>query len=45
MGRIGTLTGMTGTLSSTPLSRAATLPSRYYLDPSVLEFEKERIFG
>ena len=36
---------MTSTLPSTPLSRAATLPSRYYIDPDVLEAEKERIFG
>src|SRR6266545_4619828 len=27
------------------LARASTLPSRYYLEPSVLEAEKERIFG
>jgi choline monooxygenase len=32
-------------MTSLPLSRAATLPSRYYLDPVVLEREKERIFG
>jgi choline monooxygenase len=31
--------------AAVPLSRAETLPSRYYLDPSVLEVEKERIFG
>jgi len=30
---------------ATPLSRAATLPSRYYLDPGIFEREKERIFG
>jgi choline monooxygenase len=30
---------------SIPLSRASTLPSRYYLEPSVLEAEKERVFG
>ncbi|HVM24288.1 MAG TPA: SRPBCC family protein [Candidatus Limnocylindrales bacterium] len=29
----------------TPLSRATTLPARYYLDAEVLEREKERIFG
>ncbi|HEX2221917.1 MAG TPA: Rieske (2Fe-2S) protein, partial [Candidatus Limnocylindria bacterium] len=28
-----------------PLSRASTLPARYYLDPAVLELEKERIFA
>ena len=28
-----------------PLARAATLPSRYYVDPAVLEAEKERVFG
>ncbi|MGI8657659.1 MAG: aromatic ring-hydroxylating oxygenase subunit alpha, partial [Candidatus Limnocylindria bacterium] len=28
-----------------PLSRAATLPSRYYLDADILEAEKERVFG
>ena len=28
-----------------PLSRAATIPSRYYLDPDILELEKERVFG
>ena len=28
-----------------PLSRAATLPSRFYLDPAVLEREKELVFG
>jgi len=27
-----------------PLARAATLPSRYYLDPALLEREKDRIF-
>jgi choline monooxygenase len=27
------------------LPRASTLPSRYYLDPGVLELENERIFG
>ncbi len=31
--------------ASVPLARAATLPSRYYLDPAYLELEKERIFG
>ena len=30
---------------ATPLSRASTLPSRYYLDPDVLELEKDRVFG
>jgi choline monooxygenase len=28
-----------------PLSRAATLPARYYLDAEILEREKERVFG
>jgi len=28
-----------------PLSRAATIPSRYYLDPGILEREKELVFG
>jgi choline monooxygenase len=28
-----------------PLDRASTLPSRYYLDPGVLEQERERIFA
>ncbi len=28
-----------------PLARASTLPSHLYLDPAVLEREKERIFG
>lgn len=32
-------------MSITPLSRAATLPSRFYLDPGLLEEEKERVFG
>ena len=31
--------------SAPPLSRAATLPSRYYLDADILEREKERVFG
>ena len=39
------LSRMTSTLPTTPLSRASTLPKRYYLDPSVLELEKERVFG
>jgi choline monooxygenase len=30
---------------SSSLARAATLPSRYYVDPRYLEAEKERIFG
>src|SRR5918994_4174533 len=46
MERIGTLSRMTSTVPpTTPLSRAATLPSRYYLDAEVLEREKERVFG
>ena len=36
---------MTSTVPTTPLSRASTLPSRFYLDADVLEREKERIFG
>ena len=36
---------MTSTVPTTPLSRASTMPKRYYLDPDVLELEKERIFG
>jgi choline monooxygenase len=32
-------------MTTLPLSRAATLPSRYYLDPGILEREKERVFG
>ena len=32
-------------MTTVPLSRAATLPARYYLDASYLELEKERIFG
>jgi choline monooxygenase len=36
---------MSSTLPGTRLSRAATLPSRYYLDPEILELEKERVFG
>jgi choline monooxygenase len=49
MGPIGTLTAMTtvdhSADSRVPLARAATLPSRYYLEPEILEREKERIFG
>ena len=33
------------TTPTTPLAKAATLPSRYYLDPDVLEAEEDRIFG
>ena len=36
---------MTSTIPSIPLSRASTLPKRYYLEPSVLEVEKDRVFG
>ena len=36
---------MTSTLPSAPLSRAATLPARYYLDAEILEREKDRVFG
>lgn len=32
-------------MSITPLSRAATIPSRFYVDPLILEQEKERVFG
>ncbi|MEX0625932.1 MAG: aromatic ring-hydroxylating dioxygenase subunit alpha, partial [Chloroflexota bacterium] len=32
-------------MTTTPLSRAATLPSRYYLEPANLEREKELVFG
>src|ERR671935_231594 len=31
--------------SGAPLSRASTIPKRFYLDPVILEAEKERIFG
>jgi choline monooxygenase len=27
------------------LARASTLPARYYLEPAVLEHEKEQVFG
>lgn len=37
--------GYTPPVTSTPLAQAATLPSRYYLDPAYLEIEKERVFG
>jgi choline monooxygenase len=33
------------TTQQVPLSRASTLPSRYYTDPGYLEAEKERIFA
>src|SRR4026209_2690506 len=36
---------MTSTVPTTPLSRASTIPKRYYLDPDVRGLEKERIFG
>ena len=36
---------MTSTLPTAPISRASTLPKRYYLDPDMLELEKERVFG
>ena len=32
-------------MTTVPLSRAATLPARYYLDPAYLEREKDRVFG
>jgi phenylpropionate dioxygenase-like ring-hydroxylating dioxygenase large terminal subunit len=28
-----------------PIERASTLPSRLYVDPAVLETERERVFG
>jgi choline monooxygenase len=31
--------------SPTELARASTIPSRWYLDPAMLEAERERIFG
>jgi len=31
--------------SVAPLARASTLPSRLYLEPAVLELERERIFS
>ena len=40
----GTL-GRMATAQVPPLSRASTIPSRFYLDPEILEAEKERIFG
>ncbi|HEY7847911.1 MAG TPA: SRPBCC family protein [Candidatus Limnocylindria bacterium] len=33
------------TLKAPPLSRASTIPSRFYLDPAILEAEKEQVFG
>ena len=33
------------TTQQVPLSRASTLPSRYYTDPGYLDAEKERVFG
>jgi choline monooxygenase len=35
----------TRTMTPTPISRASTIPSRYYLDPGTLEREKELVFG
>ena len=35
----------TRAMSLTPISRASTIPSRYYLDSAILEQEKERVFG
>ena len=32
-------------MTTLPLARAATIPSRYYVDPAILELEKERVFG
>jgi choline monooxygenase len=40
-----TTTRATPAGTSVPLAQAATIPSRYYLDPAVLEVEKERVFG
>jgi choline monooxygenase len=34
-----------GRASIPPLERAATLPSRYYLDPAILDLEQQRVFG
>lgn len=28
-----------------PISRASTIPSRYYMDPAILDLEKESVFG
>jgi choline monooxygenase len=32
-------------VTTVPLSRASTIPKRFYLDPEILETEKERVFG
>ena len=32
-------------MTTVPLARASTIPSRYYVDPAILELEKERVFG
>ena len=50
---IGTLLSMTTTeqpgtgsgATTVPLSRASTIPKRFFLDPAILEAEKERVFG
>jgi choline monooxygenase len=34
-----------GAAAPVPLARASTMPKRYYLDPAILEAEKERVFG
>jgi nitrite reductase/ring-hydroxylating ferredoxin subunit len=36
---------MTPIVPTTPLARASIIPKRYYLDPAILEAEKERVFG
>jgi choline monooxygenase len=37
--------GTLASVTTTPLARASTLPKRFYLEPDVLEAEKERVFG
>ncbi|MDQ2941576.1 MAG: Rieske 2Fe-2S domain-containing protein [Chloroflexota bacterium] len=39
------VTGDAQAVPRIPLSRASTLPKRYYLEPAILEAEKERVFG
>jgi choline monooxygenase len=36
---------VTGDYSPTDLARAATIPSRWYLDPQLLDLEREKVFG
>jgi choline monooxygenase len=38
-------TKMTGEYSPTELARARTIPARWYLDPQMLEMEREKIFA